>query len=369
MQDICAGGLHGDLSCVPTFLAAVTAADGKAPNYAPGCDVGTPDPSGIAAAVAACNASDVCLVALGDNTEGEGNDRGDTSLPGAQGALAAAIIACGKPTVFIIFSGATLAIDSILSAPPAIPISIIVAWMPGVVGGMPVAAALFGAANAWGKLPVSWYPEPYFSLLPIQDMDMVHGGGGAGRTYKYYNASAVGRQSNTTGALLYPFGHGLSYTTFTLSGTCPNNPPKLRLGASPYVSSAIISCTVTVANTGTRDGDEVVTVYVVPNATAVERARTAHLAGSPRRDPLASRLLIAFERVHIAAGAHVDIPFNFSAPTFASIDDDGARVIFPGDYSLRFSRGAGDDVDVPITIELEDGMDRLITRAAYPIWW
>ena len=184
-QDICATGPHGDLGCVPTLLAAVAAANGGTPPaYAPGCDVGTPDPSGIPAAVAACNRSTICILALGDNTEGEGQDRTDTALPGAQVTLALAVLAVGKPTVVVLFSGATLAVDAIVNAPRAAPLAIVAAWMPGVAGGTPVASALFGATNRWGKLPVSWYPAAYFTLLPIQV--------GRGRAWGYWEDGGRG---------------------------------------------------------------------------------------------------------------------------------------------------------------------------------
>ena len=343
------------------------------PTFAIGCAVNSQDRTGFAAAVSACNASDVCVLALGtdESIANEGNDRSDTSLPGVQSALALAILDCGKPTILVLFNGATLAIDSLLATARDSSLAVVEAWNPGVAGGTPIAAALFGKTNTWGKLPVSWYPEAYFKLLPIQDMDMVLGGGGAGRTYKYYNATSVATRTNTSGALLFPLGYGLSYTTFTLSGTCPNNPPSLVVNAADSSASPSISCTVTVANTGPLDGDEVVIVYVIPNATSVARARAALWNGGPRSDPLASRLVVAFERVHVAAGGRVDIPFNFSVPTFSSVDDSGARVVYPGQYVLRFSHGTSDsdasDVDVTVVVEI-DGAERHVVRAAYPTW-
>lgn len=232
-----------------------------------------------------------------------------------------------------------------------------------------------------------------------------------------YNASVVAARTNASGAPLWPFGAGLSYTTFNLSGNCPAYPPTTTgavrtLRISDADPGAAIQCTATVTNTGTRDGDEVrvhsvvvqgwgvrgeehspqlptgkstlhdrypplpptlrhtqvVTVFLVPDAARVAAGRAAAAAGGPRRDPLASRLLVAFERVTVPAGGRVDIPFNFSAPAFATVDDDGARVVRPGRYALRFSRGHGDDVDVPVDVEVGGGVERRVLRA-YPRWW
>jgi beta-D-xylosidase 4 len=151
------------------------------------------DTSGIPAAVAACAAPGVavCVLALGTDSSvaREGLDRVDTALPGAQAALAAAVLAAGKPTVVVLFNGGTLAVDGLLAARggaggATAPLALVEAWNPGVAGGTPVADALRGRENRWGKLPVSWPPAAYYGLLPIEDMDMVAGGGGAGRTYK-----------------------------------------------------------------------------------------------------------------------------------------------------------------------------------------
>lgn len=193
-SDICPSATAGDLRCVPTLLASIASADGAAPAFAHGCDVNSGNTTGFAAAVAACNASDVCVLVLGtDGTiASEGTDRANTDLPGVQAGLAAAVLAVGRPTVLVMFNGGTLAIDAIVLPPRPQPLAVVEAWNPGVAGGAPVAAALFGASNRWGKLPVTWYPRGYFGLLPITDMDMVHGGGGAGRTYKCACAAGGG---------------------------------------------------------------------------------------------------------------------------------------------------------------------------------
>jgi hypothetical protein len=195
-QDICPGGTgpgsNNILSCVPTLCGAL-ARDASAVACVPGPGVKSTtaaDAAGVAAARDACAAADVCVVALGFDGSvcGEGTDRASTALDGLQGNLSAAVLALGKPVVFVLFNGGTLAIDSIVHAPVG-SVAIVEAFNPGVAGGTPVADALFGRANRWGKLPVSWPPAAYYNLLPIEEMDMVLGGNGAVR----FNAHSLAR--------------------------------------------------------------------------------------------------------------------------------------------------------------------------------
>lgn len=347
-EDICPGA-PGNLDCVPTLCAAV-AHDAGSATCVPGIGVTSMNPSGIADAVAACAAADVCIVSLGFDGSvcGEGTDRTTVALPGLQLNLTLAVLALHKPTVFVLFNGGVVGIDDIVSAPG--PLAIVEAFNPGVVGGDAVSAALFGRVNRWGKLPVSWPPQKYFDLLPIEQMDMVLGGNGAGRTYKYYNATNVAAQTGlANGENLFEIGFGLSLTTFTLAGDCPAHPP---WSIQVNVAAAPLQCTVTVTNTGARDGDEVVTVFVVPSEAAVARGRAARAANTPRADPLASRLLVAFARVAVPAGQQVAVPFNITLPSFAQVADDGARVMYPGEYDVVFSTGNGGDVRSRVAIEV-----------------
>ena len=332
------------------------------------------DVAGLAAAIAACAAADVCVAALGFDGSvcGEGHDRASTALNGLQGNLTDALLALGKPVVFTLFNGGVLGIDAVARAPVG-SVALVEAFNPGVAGGAPVADALFGRANRWGKLPVSWPPLEYYALLPIEDMDMVFGGNGAGRTYKYYNASNVAAQTGASGANLYEIGFGLSYTTFSLLGDCP------AAAASPWAAGAArrvwsvasaaaaaaappLSCSVTVTNTGTRDGDEVVTVFVVPAEAAVVRGRAARRTGAPRADPLASRLLVAFARVSVRAGGDAVVHFNISLPALAGVGEDGTHELYAGDYDVVFSRGHGDDVRVPVAVDLQGARTPLALR-------
>ena len=366
-EDICPGS-SGSLDCVPTLYESLLL-DSPLSTFSQGCTVKGNDTQNIAAAVTACKIACVCILVPGtDGTvAGEGLDRVDTSLPGSQSTLALAILALRKPTIVILFNGGVLAIDALLSYDT----SIIEAFNPGVVGGTPVADAMFGRTNRWGKLPVSWPPASYYTLLPIEEMDMVLGGGGAGRTYKYYNSTAVELQTNGSGKNLFELGFGLSYTNFSITGNCPNysyNNKNDGTSSSHWhfnFSSAIdvyrtspINCSVSVKNEGTREGDEVVTVFIVPSTVAVERGRAARLLSSssiPRNDPLASKLLVAFARVTVLQNETVTIPFSIPIPSFSGVSDFGAREIYSGTYDIEFTRGHGTPLRIPIVIETLNG--------------
>ena len=177
-----------------------------------------------------------------------------------------------------------------------------------------------------------------------------------GRTYKYY-----------AGPVLYPFGFGLSYTTFSLSGDCPGSgsapahvwrlaagTPRAALRAGA-VAGGNTSCTITVKNTGSVAGDEVVQVFLAPNAASMARAHA---------DPMALKRLVAFQRVTLGAGQSAELPFSFDPAALAEVDQAGARVLWPGEYSLQVTRGHGEAVPWRVRVEVAGG-DRVVVRT-YP---
>ncbi len=331
-EQVCPGGTF---DCVPSLLAAVTALNGASPltTYTQGCAINDGNATGIPAAVSAAAAADVVILALGTNeaVANEGSDRGDASLPGQQLALAQAVLAVGKPTVVLIFSGSSLGIDAIVAS-KATALALVYAFFPGEAGGVPVANTLFGLENRWGKLPLSLYPLNYTTLLAVDALNMT---AGPGRTYKYYNGPP----------LLYPMGFGLSYTTFNMSGDCPSSSSSSSPSRALAPGGSPIVCSVTVTNTGAVAGDEIVQVYVVPNATSIREARRAASSSSSvvdPPDPLAQRVLVAYQRVSVPVGGNVVVPFNISvAEAFSSVDVEGRRVLWPGAYALEFTNGAG----------------------------
>jgi beta-glucosidase len=204
-------------------------------------------------ALDAARAADASILFLGlsPRLEGEempvsvpgfrGGDRTAIELPAPQQRLLEHVAALRKPTVVVLLSGSALAIDSARQHVPAV----VEAWYPGQAGGTAIADVLFGSYNPAGRLPVTFY-RATSDLPPFDDYSM------AGRTYRYF-----------TGTALYPFGHGLSYTTFRYAHL-RTSAPELRAGGEIAVS-------VDVTNTGARAGDEVVQLYVQHVGSAVPR--------------------------------------------------------------------------------------------------
>ena len=163
-----------------------------------------------------------------------GGDRTDLRLPGSQRKLLEALHKTGKPVVAVLTAGSALAVDWAQTNLPAI----LVAWYPGQRGGNAVADVLFGDANPAGRLPVTFY-KANEKMPRFDDYNMQN------RTYRYFK-----------GEPLYPFGHGLSYTSFEYSD--------LKLDRSQAGAKDEITATLRVKNVGSRTGDEVVQLYVRP---------------------------------------------------------------------------------------------------------
>ena len=195
-------------------------------------------------AMAAANSADAVVMFLGltPRMEGEemrieidgfrGGDRTTLGLPATQQKLLERVTALGKPTVVVLLSGSALAVNWANENVPAI----LHAWYPGQAAGTAIADVLFGNYNPAGRLPVTFY-RSVDDLPPFEDYDM------AGRTYRFFE-----------GDPLYPFGHGLSYTTFEYAD--------LRFDADVVAGGDSVVVSVDVTNTGDRGGDEVVQLYV-----------------------------------------------------------------------------------------------------------
>jgi hypothetical protein len=309
-----ASDTHESYACIPTLADALRARNAPAAvELAWGCDTNDASKQDIAGAVAAARTADVVVLALGTNaqcppsvgcTAAEGKDRTDTSLPGAQAALALAVLAVGKPTVLIFVSGSSLGFDALLAA-RAGGLGIMWAGHVGEAGGAPIADALLGAANRFGKLPHTLYPLSYTRTFPITDFGMAPNAstGNPGRTYKYY-----------PGPVLFPAFHGLSYTTFRVSGSC---------NATEAAPGRVLGCVANVTNTGARAGDEVVTVFAEGAAPLL-------------------RQLVDFARVSLAPGASAQVPFDVPFSALAQADAAGAGVVRAGAHVLSFCGGAYD---------------------------
>lgn len=317
--------LNGNYSGIPShsvhILDAIKTAAGTQVqvDYAQGCDLaGTPkkgskdyvSPEDYQKAVAMAAAADVIIYAGGLNAtrlEAEENnyqnpgfyhgDRTQIELPDEQEQLLRALQATGKPVIFINCSGSAIAMPWEAANLAAI----VQAWYPGE-GGTAVADVLFGKYNPSGRLPVTFY-ESTGQLPDFSDYRM------ANRTYRYFQ-----------GKPLFAFGFGLSYTTFQYS------PVQAPAGALKRQDTVHLN--VPIQNTGSRDGDEVVQVYL------------KHLA-SPVPQPI--RSLIAFQRVAVKAGATQKIGFDIPVERFHYWDvEKKAYVVDPGSYELEIGAASSD---------------------------
>ncbi len=262
-------------------------------------------------AVAAAQGADavVFVGGLTGDVEGEemrvdypgfaGGDRTDIRLPATQQKLLEALHATGKPVVLVLTAGSALGVDWAKAHLPAI----LVAWYPGQRGGNAVADVLFGDVSPAGRLPVTFYSADE-KLPAFDDYDMT------GRTYRYF-----------AGKPLYPFGHGLSYTTFDYRD--------LRLDHDRAGVDDTLTATVTVRNSGQRASDEVVQLYLRPLAPVRERAR---------------RELRGFQRVHLAPGESRQLRFEFVPSRDLRHYDEaaGGYAVDPGRYAVEIGASSGD---------------------------
>jgi beta-glucosidase len=206
----------------------------------------------------------------------QGGDRTSLGLPATQETLIEALHATGKPVILVLLAGSAVAATWAESHLPAI----VLAWYPGQEGGNAVADVLFGDVDPAGRLPVTFY-DSVEQLPPFADYAM------KGRTYRYF-----------TGKPTHPFGYGLSYTRFAYSG--------LRISRRSLRASESVDVSVAVKNSGVRDGDEVVQLYVREVDPQV---------------PMPLKSLRGFRRVHLRAGEERRIAFRLTpAKDFSRYD-------------------------------------------------
>jgi beta-glucosidase len=293
-------GIKAQSSGTTTFVQACTLPHTEPPQYNPADDC--PAGPGFDQAVAAANAADQVVLALGESREmsGEATSRSNIDLPGDQQQLINRIKATGKPFVVVLFNGRPLTLQNVAASSPAI----LEAWFPGVQAGNAVADVLFGKVNPGGKLPVSF---------PVN----------IGQVPIYYNHEPTGRPCDATSKYnsryrdlntcdpLYSFGYGLSYTTFSISN--------LELSSTTMPSSGSVKASVNVTNTGSRAGDEVVQLYI--------------------HDPVASisqpvRRLRAFDRVTLAPGETKTVSFTLDRNDVGFYDNMGRFVVESGQIDV-----------------------------------
>lgn len=269
--------------------------------------------------------ADVAILAVGDlaglfgrGTSGEGCDAADLSLPGVQNELIEAVLATGTPAVLVLVTGRPYALGRFADRCAAI----VQAFFPGEEGGPALAAVLAGTAEPTGRLPVGIARDP----------------GGQPTTYL---AAPLGQRTDSISNLdptpLYPFGHGLSYTSVEYSD--------LESTSDQLPSDGRIDVTVQVRNTGARPCDEVVQLYLSDPQAQVVRPVTE---------------LIGFTRVALAPGASRRVTFTVHADRTSFTGADLRRIVEPGTIRLSVGRSNADlaaalDIEITGALRVLDG--------------
>jgi beta-glucosidase len=314
-------GRAGDVVTVLAGLRGAVA-PGTRVLYEKGAEVMGSDSSGFAAAVAAARQADAVVLVIGETAamSGEATSRATIDVPGVQEQLARAVFATGKPVVTVLMNGRPLAIDWLSENAPAI----LESWFLGVETGNAVADVLFGDVNPSGKLPVT-FPR-VTGQVPI-----------------YYNHKNTGRppraeEHYTSKYLdvpwtpLYPFGYGLSYTTFSYGAP--------RLSVTAMGPDDTLRVTVDVTNTGAREGTEVVQLYLRDEVGSVTRP-VAELRG--------------FRRVTLRPGETQTVTFALDRDDLAFYDLEMNRVAEPGYFSVYAGGSSVPGTSVRFLFNTPDG--------------
>lgn len=334
------GNYNGLPSRSVTLLEGIRtlAPAGTTVRYAPGSELVSPPGDGwgradddeFSEACSVAERSDVVVLCLGISPTLEGEegdalhsesqgDRVSIGLPDVQERLLRTVAGEGKPIVLVLLSGSAIAFPEADEAAAAV----LLGWYPGEEGGTAVAEALFGAYNPAGRLPVT-FVRSVDDLPPFTDYSM------AGRTYRYLTTEP-----------LYPFGYGLSYTSFRYSGITLSAGGR---SAADLAAGEEITVRAVVENSGTRAGDEVVQLYV----SDLEASFTV-----PHHS------LQGFSRIHLAPGERTEVSFRLTARRLALIADDGRCLLEPGRFRLFLGGSQPDErsrsltATAPLSIDLE----------------
>ncbi|GAB3397645.1 glycoside hydrolase family 3 N-terminal domain-containing protein [Humibacter soli] len=306
--------LRAEFADATFVVEPAVSVDGKGDGVTP-AEAAQSDAEGIARAVAAAESADLVIAVLGDHaglfgrgTSGEGCDAASMRLPGRQQDLLDALVDSGTPVVATLVEGRPYALGSAADKAGAI----VAAFFPGEEGGPAIAGVLSGRVNPSGRLPVS---------IPATE-------GGQPATYLAAPLGGPTGVSNLDPTARFPFGHGLSYTSFEWSDA--------RVDADSVTTSGTVNVSVRVTNTGDRAGIENVQLYL--------------------HDPVASVVrpvnrLIGYASVPVEAGASATVSFEVSADLSAFTGRDYARVVEPGELELRLGASSGDiRFALPVTL-------------------
>ena len=280
---------------------------------AAGCDLTTDDRSGFAEAVTAARRADIVVAAMGEHYDwsGETASRSDITLPGAQRDLLRALEATGKPVVLVVLSGRPLDLsweDAHLEA-------IVEAWYPGTTAGDAIADVLSGDYNPSGKLTMS-FPRSAGQIPVYYNHKNTGRPAAPGQTGRCYRSNYL----DIVNEPLYAFGHGLSYTTFEIS--------EPTLDRDTFSAGGRITASARVSNTGGRDGEVVIQLYIRDVAASVTR---------PVKE------LKGFRKIALRKGEVQTVTFEVSEREIAFLNADFVRRPEAGEFRLWIAQSSDDD--------------------------
>src|SRR5271155_4188065 len=308
----------GDVRTLRATMVDRAQQTGAILTYEKGTEISGTSDSGFAAAMAAAQNSDVATLPLGESSDmsGEAASRAHLDLPGNQQQLLEAVVATGKPVVLLIFSGRPLVLDWAAQHVSAI----MEVWYPGVETGPAIAGILFGDTAPSGKLTMS-FPravgqEPlYYNQLPtgrpIQHADPAHPG--------YVEMKYVSRYLDVPNDALFPFGYGLTYSTFAYSDVSLSTESISSSSLMRDKKTQPVVATATVTNTGKRRATEIVQCYV-------------NVRGASTEQPV--RNLKGFARITLDPGRSQAIHFPLGFGELSFYNAKAQQVVEPADYTV-----------------------------------
>jgi beta-glucosidase len=306
--DVLLGNYYGISDSLTTLIEGIIgrAPEGVKIEYRAGTTLTNAGTGKVNWSIVESGNSDLTIACMGlapllEGEEGESplsdniGDRANIGLPASQEEYVKKLVIAGAKVVLVLTGGSPIALGEIADMVEAV----VFVWYPGQEGGRAVADVLYGDVNPSGKLPLT-FPKSVDQLPPFEDYNMT------GRTYRYAGWEP-----------LYPFGFGLSYTKFSYGD--------LTLDRQSVPAGQPVVARLSVANTGERDGEEVVQVYLSDLEASVEV-------------PMYS--LVAFQRVALKAGERKELTFSIAPEMMMLFDDDGKQQLEPGTFRLTIGGSA-----------------------------
>lgn len=302
---------HGNREGIAVSVKEGFEAKGSSFKYAKGCEIVDGDTSNFKKAISVAKSSDVVVMVMGEleNMSGEAASRTDIKLPGLQQELIAAIKKTGKPIVLVLLNGRPLDLSWENETVDAI----VEAWFPGTSGGYAIADVIFGDYNPSAKLTVT-FPRNIGQIPVFYNMKNT----GRPADMEGANPRFVSRYLDVDNSPLFPFGYGLSYTTF--------NYDNVKLSSNKLTSNSEIVVTASITNSGDFDGDEIVQLYIKDKFGSVTR---------PVKE------LKGFQKIFLKKGESKTVEFKITAADLKFYNNDLNFVNEEGEYEL-FVAGSSD---------------------------